>query len=112
MHGARGFGAASFYCVPVVYRARNASSCRCNAHAGTTDCTMVPWTGTRVRYAGHEKQAESWTTVLHIKVGGEVPVASSSPHMCVPNGQRYQVTWVHALQDDKTRRNALCWQRT
>jgi len=43
-------------------------------------------------------------------------VASSSPHMCVPNGQRYQVTWVHvyvhALQDDKTRRNALCWQRT
>lgn len=62
MHGARGFGAASFYCVPVVYRARNASSSRCNMHArheetgtGTTDCTVVPWTGTRMRYAGPSK---------------------------------------------------------
>lgn len=32
------------------------------------------------------KQAGSWDYRKDIKVGGQV--ASSSPHMCVPNGQR------------------------
>lgn len=34
------------------------------------DCTVVPWTGTRLRYAGLEKQAGSWDYGTYIKVGG------------------------------------------
>ena len=56
---------------------------------GTTDCTVVPWTGTRMRYAGLESRPGVGLQE-DIKVGGQV--AYSSPHMCVPNGQRYQVT--------------------
>ena len=99
------------WCTGRGMRAAAAGVTRDMGKTGTTDCTVVPWTGTRMRYAGLESRPGVGLQE-DIKVGGQV--ACSSPHMCVPNGQRYQVTWVHvhALQDDKTRRNALAAHMT
>jgi hypothetical protein len=78
---------------------------------GTTDCTVVPWTGTRMRYAGLESRPG--VGLRDIKVGGHVGSSLQSSHVRSqrPTAPSDLGTCMH-MHCRTIRRDETRWQRT